>query len=225
MKPKDLKAPFDWENRQVLLHDRILYVPNYYKKYQEYEFPGWSHPDLFPNNLPIKIEYCSGNGMWITHRAQTDSKSNWVAVEMDFERVKKIWSKLKNWNLTNLLIACGEAFTTTHHYFPNNSVSEIFVNFPDPWPKRRHSKKRLFHKAFIQELKRIIQPDGIITIVTDDIDYSERIISIFLKESELISCYPLPHYVTEIEGYGSSFFEELWRRKGKTIRYHRFKKV
>lgn len=223
MKPKDLKCPFAWENREVMLHDGILHVPNYYNKYSEFEFLGWESPLIFPQTQPIKVEYCSGNGAWVIEKAKREPHVNWVAVEMDFERVKKIWSKLKNLNLTNLLIVSGEAFTATRHYFPEKSVSEVFVNFPDPWPKRKHSKKRIFHKLFIRELIRVLKPEGMITVVTDDAEYSERIITTFQKEPELISSYSAPYYTTELEGYGSSFFEELWRSKGKSIRYHSFR--
>lgn len=225
MKAKDLKWPFDWEKRHVLLEDRILWVPKNLKRYEDFKFPGWNDPVVFPKEQPIKVEYCSGNGTWIIDKAQNHPHYNWVAVEIDFERVRKIWAKLKNLSLTNLLIICGDAYTSTSHYFPSNSVDQIFVNFPDPWPKRRHAKNRLFHPHFIKELVRVSHSSGKTIVVTDDEDYSNRIIGSFNKEAGFISCSGPPHYVTEMEGYGSSFFEELWRKQGKTIRYHCYKKA
>lgn len=225
MKPKDLKYPFDWAKRQVTFEDRILYVPKELTHYQEFKFPGWKDPSIFPLEQPVNVEYCSGNGTWIIDKAQKYPHYNWIAVEMDFERVRKIWAKLKNLGLSNLLIICGEAYTSTFNYFPTDSINQIFINFPDPWPKRRHAKNRLFHQQFIKELIRVSLPSGSTTIVTDDEDYSNRIIGNFNKESQFISCYSAPYYVTEMGDYGSSFFEELWRRQGKTIRYHCYKKV
>lgn len=224
MKPEDLKSPFSWHNRYVTIHDRVWYIPGHYDQYQAFSFPGWQHPDTFSANHPVKIEYCSGNGEWITAKALEDPTSNWVAVEMLFVKARRIWSKVKNHQLNNLLVVCGEGRKATSHYFPSTSVSEVFINFPDPWPKRRHSKHRIIQPAFIQEMERILIEGGRFTFVTDDIDYSELMIKVMTRFPNFESCFENRPFTTEMTGYGTSFFEELWRTQGKEIRYHQFYK-
>lgn len=222
MKPDDLKPPFPKNDRKVTICDRVWYMPDPYLANNKFEFSGWAHPTFFGNTNPVCIEYCSGNGTWIAAQAQANPHFNWVAVERKFTRVRKIWSKIKNLNLPNLLVICGEAFRTTHCYFPGESTSDIYINFPDPWPKTRHAKHRLIQPLFVQELARIIQKGRSLTFVTDDPTYSQEVIDLFLANSNFKSYYPQPYFSLEENNYGTSFFDELWRSKGRSIRYHKF---
>lgn len=229
MKPEDLKPPFRWNERTVVLKDRVLYVPSHFDRYHEFQMPTWSDPSLFDNNHPIHMEYCSGNGAWIADKAQKNPAFNWVAVERKFDRVQKIWSKLKNFNLTNLLIICGEAYTVTSHYFPDETLAQVYINFPDPWPKNRHVKHRLMRDDFLQLLNQKMIKKGVFTLVTDDINYSEESIKILNRNANFQSFYPSPYYSHEfVTGnsteYGTSYFDSLWRSKGKKIRYHQYVK-
>ena len=225
MKPNDLKSPFNWKQRRVAIEDRIWYVPTYYDQYQSFTFPGWANPCIFAQDRPIKVEYCSGNGLWIADRARNEPDINWVGVEKKFERVRRIWSKIKNHRIDNLLAVCGEGYIVTHHYFPSDSVEEVFINFPDPWPKTKHAKNRIVQPSFIHEIQRILKPNGVITLVTDDQDYSKNMIQVMQSCERFSSIYPSPYYITELSGYGaSSSFELLWREKSKDIYYHQFRK-
>jgi tRNA (guanine-N7-)-methyltransferase len=222
MRPEQLKSPFTWDERQVLINDRIWYVPAFCAHYDKFNFPGWSHPDIFGNNNPVHVEYCSGNGAWIAAKALANPHINWVALERKFTRVRKIWSKLKNLNLNNLIVVCGEGYNVTSRYFPANTISEVFINFPDPWPKKRHAKNRIIQSSFVKEMNRILSPNGSLTFVTDDAPYSEWTIEAINNKEGFQSSYPNPFYVTDHPDYGSSYFDELWREKGRIIRYHKF---
>lgn len=222
MKPKMLKHPFSWDERKVLIKDQVWYVPEYYDQYESFPFPGWEHEDLFHNKKPVMVEYCSGNGTWLSAKAQQFPEYNWVGVEKQFKRVRKLWSKAKNQSIHNMIALCGEAYTATRHYFPTESIHDIFINFPDPWPKNKHAKHRLIHREFVHEMWRILRSEGTVTVVTDDDHYSAQVIE--EMHPRFKSVFAPPYFVTQFEGYGSSFFEELWRSQGKTIRYHQFRK-
>ncbi len=224
MKPKDLKHPFSWDDRCVLIQDRVWHVPDYCPDYASFTFPGWSDPLVFGNDKPVIVEYCCGNGTWLAAKAQKEPQYNWVGVEWRFERVRKVWSKIQNLKLDNLLVISGEACLTTKFYFPSNSLHAVYINFPDPFPKTRHAKYRLFQQPFIQELARVLQMNGSATIATDDPDYSEQLVTEFLGCDRFQCGFPAPHFVTEWLDYGASFFDSLWRAKGRVIRYHRFDK-
>lgn len=225
MKPSDLKSPFVWSQRHVVISDRIFYVPPLCENYEEFHFPGWSDPQFFGNDHPIRIEYCSGNGTWIAEKAALNPEVNWVAVERKFERVRKIWSKIKNYHLSNLIVVCGEAKFATRRYFPSESFSEAYINFPDPWPKNRHAKNRLICPDFVGEMRRVLTHEATFTLVTDDPDYSCQMIQAMRCEEGFSSVYPSPFFVHDLPDYGSSYFENLWRGKGKEIYFHRFRKT
>ncbi|MBB65567.1 MAG: tRNA (guanosine(46)-N7)-methyltransferase TrmB [Waddliaceae bacterium] len=225
MKPKDLKRPFTWEERKVLLEDHVLFVPEYYFEYESFSFPGWGAEEVFGNNQPVHVEYCSGNGLWILDRALAFPHLNWVAVEKRFDRVRKIWSKIKNHNLKNLFVVYGEAHCATKHYFPSESVAQAYLNFPDPWPKKRHEKHRIIHPEFVREVERVLHEQSTITLVTDHDSYSELMTESFLNERSFESDYPHPYYRTDVEDYGRSYFGDLWSRLGRTPRYMKFRKT
>jgi tRNA (guanine-N7-)-methyltransferase len=218
MKPKHLKFPYRWAERRPLLSDQVLFVPDHYQEHQAWPFPGWEA--IFGNAHPVVIEYCAGNGAWIIEKAKQSPECNWVAVEWRFDRVQKIWSKIKNLGLTNLLVVCGEALTFTREYLPEQSVHQAYINFPDPWPKHKHAKNRLFQSPFIAQLGRVVA--GSVIAVTDDPPYADQICTEMLKNPVWKAKFVEPHYVTEWPDYGASFFDTLWREKGKTIRYFQF---
>jgi tRNA (guanine-N7-)-methyltransferase len=220
--PKDLHCPFRWEKREPCLDAGVFYVPTYYSDHSKEAFPGFLK--LFGNDGSVKMEYCSGNGDWIVRRARDCPSYNWVAVEKRFDRVRKIWSKMRNLQLANLLIVSGDAMTFSREYLSEECVEEIFVNFPDPWPKRPHAKHRLVKAGFNIECCRILRQGGRITLVTDDPLYSSQIISVMHDGQMMESFFPFPYFITDWPDYGDSYFDTLWRTQGGSIRYHSFMK-
>lgn len=205
MKPKDLKYPFKFEDRRPFMGEGIFFVPDHYDSYDEWQ-------GEFLQN-PVSVEYCSGNGEWIVGMAEKFPDMQWIAVEMDFERVRKIYAKKVNRGLDNLLIVSGKAQNFTKHYLPDQSVDAIYVNFPDPWPKDRHAKHRLIQGEFVDELKRISR--GSITFVTDDLPYHVQMREQMHRRFPKFSTDPIPEY-------GTSFFERLWVGKGREIHFLRY---
>jgi tRNA (guanine-N7-)-methyltransferase len=224
MTQEKLSTPFSWEDSITMIEDRVWYVSERIQAQSNFTFPGWDDPLLFGNNQPVCIEYCSGNGAWIAEKAMSNPHLNWVAVERKFARVKKIWGKIKRLQLNNLIVLCGEGHHATCSYFSNNSIKEIYINFPDPWPKNRHAKNRLIQAEFVKELFRVLQENCVLTFVTDDIAYSKGVTDLILGQGMFHSLYPSPFYFTEHPAYGSSYFDQLWRSKERLIRYHQFKK-
>lgn len=205
---KDLIIPFSWDERYPVLLDRFLYIPGCYD-HQEKAFPFFEQPQ------PVIIEYCSGNGQWIGGRARQNPQFNWIAVEKKFERARKIWLLLHRENLPNLFVVCGEAFIFTRFYAPQ--AIEVYVNFPDPWPKLRHAKHRLVRREFLEELLPVASK---VTCVTDDPGYAAEM----GREFEKCSGWRLLFNETHWPNYGRSFFNDLWIKMGRTIHYLSYEK-
>ena len=223
MKPQDLKIPFTWKKRKPFLLDGLLYLPKYYDKHHLFKNnPFEKDSKIFLDKKPFYIEYCSGNGQWITEKAMQNPEINWIAIEMRFDRARKIYAKKVNLNISNLFIVLGEGLTFTRYYVPDNMILKAYVNFPDPWPKKRHAKHRLVCDTFVSEMKRIVQRDGKVTLATDDKETSYRIISEFNKDKIWHSVFEKPFFINSWPGYGNSFFENLFIKKGKKIFYMQF---
>jgi tRNA (guanine-N7-)-methyltransferase len=216
MKPKNLKFPFTWDERKPILHEGVFIVPHFYFQHHEWK----DEQNLFSNRL--HIEFCSGNGDWIIEKARQNPNQQWVAVEMQFERVQKIWSKMRNQNISNLLIVSGKAQEFVRYYLPDGCASEIYVNFPDPWPKDRHAKHRLIQPEFVNELSRIVEKGGKATYVTDDPTYCGQMVEQMHIHPKWENCFAEPYYVTNWEDYGESWFKNLWEGKGREFFYIQF---
>lgn len=203
---KDLKIPFAWEERRPILLDRFFYIPAEYA-YSKVELP------FFEESRPLVIEYCSGNGEWIGQRAMENPHFHWIAVEKKFARARKIWLKSYREKIENLLVVCGSAETFTEYYAP--MAAEIYINFPDPWPKLRHAKHRLVQGPFLRSLSKIVVSGGRAVCVTDDSPYAAQMIEAFAQCPE----WKFSFHVPEWPSYGNSFFKNLWIQKGHAIHY------
>lgn len=204
------------KKKEPLFIDRLFYIPplqsnNYFL------FPSFF--ELFGNSHPVIIEFCSGNGEWVLERALETPNWNWVAVEKKFHRAKKIWSKVQKTNLLNICTVHGDARIFTENYLQKESVFQVFINFPDPWPKRRHANNRLIQEKFIQILTPILQSNGKMIFVTDDSNYRDQMIEVMKKSQVWNPIFPYPYFKTDWSRFGTSFFDRLWREKGKTIYY------
>ncbi len=223
MKPKDLKSVYCFEERQPLIQERVLHIPHYFSEHKQFMFPSWV--EIFGNDHPVIVEFCSGNGHWVVEKAKKFPEKNLVAVEIQFERVRKIWSKRENEKLDNLFIVYGEAWTFSHYYLRDDSVIGVYINFPDPWPKRKHEKHRLIKHRLIVELSRVLKQGGEIHFMTDDRNYLEATLKLLLQATSFKCGYNVPHFVSEAPNYGTSCFEMLWRSLGKQIHYTKFLKT
>ncbi len=208
----DLWIPCSFEERKPKLLDQFLYIPPHYREHEIL--------DLLPADRSIAIEFCSGNGGWILQKAKEDTSIFWIAVEKKFERARKIWVKAKNQNVENLLIVFGDARTFITFYLIEDSVDMVYINFPDPWPKRRHQKNQLIDHLFAEELSRVVKPQGKAVLVTDDTIYSKKMIASMLFFWE--SPWGPPYYQTKWPEYGLSYFHSLWMEKGREIYFHLF---
>lgn len=222
MKTKEFWIPCTFEERKPLLLDKLFFIPDHYSEHQKFYFPKWSDKEIFGNDKPVVVEYCSGNGQWILDRAVQYPNINWVAIEKRFDRVRKIWKKLHRNNISNVYIIFGEAQTFTKEYLQESSVDETYMNFPDPWPKTKHAKHRIVQPDFVKDLSKALKPKASATFVTDNEQYSEQIISTFLSDIQWTSKFADPYFTHEWPDFGASFFEELWKSKGLSIRYHQF---
>ncbi len=199
--------PFDFANRRPYLGKGFFYIPPHYSNYSTEIFPLFD----IAQGKNIFVELCSGNGEWIAEKAEKYPHIQWIAVEKRFDRAQKIWKKGKD--LPNLFVILGEGLAFLRHYIPEKSISKIYVNFPDPWPKARHAKHRLLDLPLKAELERILHPHSSITVATDDEIYRDQIVDLFSRD--WLSEFPFPNYITRWEGYGSSFFRRLWESKDK----------
>ena len=220
VKPQDLRIPYCFADRYPVLLQGVFFLPDHYYEHEKYGLESW-YP-FYKHYKKIYIEYCSGNGTWILEKAKQDPSILWIAVERRWDRARKIWVKKENYKIDNCLIVYGNAEAFSQYYLQKGLINAIFVNFPDPWPKEKHAKNRLFQAPFIGSLNESLKPCCAISVVTDDPVFKTQIVDQFALSDAWINPHLPRGYLDELDGYGSSFFEELWRSKGLGIHYMQF---
>jgi len=126
---------------------------------------------LFGNAHPCEVDVGCGKGRFLRARAATRPGVNFLGVDRMRGRMHKLDRKLVRDGLRNVRLVQLEAAYVVERMLPPESVRAYYVFFPDPWPKRRHHRRRLFGPAFLDAVHRTLEPDGRIHVATDHLDY------------------------------------------------------
>jgi tRNA (guanine-N(7)-)-methyltransferase len=118
-------------------------------------------------NPKIYVEIGFGNGEFLVEMAKRESSSIFIGFEISGISVEKLRSRVKRENLKNVFCIREDGFWGLYFCFPDSSIDKIFINFPDPWPKRRHEKRRITERKKLILFFRKLKPEGKIEILTD----------------------------------------------------------
>ncbi|MCS8593176.1 tRNA (guanosine(46)-N7)-methyltransferase TrmB [Enterococcus faecium] len=172
--------------------------------------------ELFGNNHPIHIEIGMGKGQFITGMAKAHPEINYIGVEMQVSVVSIALDKLIEQPLPNLklLHVDGSALT---EYFADSEVDQIYLNFSDPWPKKRHEKRRLTYKTFLAVDEQILRPNGEIHFKTDNQGLFEYSLASFSQYGMILKQVWLDLHQSQFEGNIMTEYEEKFSSKGQRI--------
>jgi len=130
---------------------------------------------LFDPARPLEIEIGCGKGRFLAARAAQCPEMQYLGIERMLSRVRRLDKKACRLKLENLRVLRLEAFYTFYYLLPMHRVRTVYVFFPDPWPKRRHSSRRLFSPLFLDALWARLEVGGAVQVATDHPDYFTEI--------------------------------------------------
>ena len=122
---------------------------------------------MFGNDHPVEIEIGPGRGDVLLALAAARPHVNFFGIEHVRGAVERLTSRIDAAGLTNARVICGDAGCVVDRLVPGASVARYHVYFPDPWPKRRHHRRRIFTPAFVAALRRTLAPGGAVHVATD----------------------------------------------------------
>jgi tRNA (guanine-N7-)-methyltransferase len=128
---------------------------------------------IFGRVAPLQIDLGCGDGAFLCALASENPQRNFLGVEKLAGRVAKTCRKSAH--LTNVRVLNIESVYAVRYLLPEASVETFYLLFPDPWPKRRHHRRRLVTSDFLAAVHRALEPNGILRIATDDLDYFQQI--------------------------------------------------
>jgi tRNA (guanine-N7-)-methyltransferase len=145
-------------------------------------FTGEPINDVFGRKAPLVLEIGSGMGETTAAIAQARPDADFIAVEVHGPGVGSLLNRIASNELTNLRVVRHDAIEVLHKMIPDGALAAIHLFFPDPWPKKRHHKRRLVQPEFAALAARKLVPGGTLHAATDWPDYADHMNEVFLRE-------------------------------------------
>ena len=122
---------------------------------------------VFGNANPVEIELGIGKGRFLIDAAQRHRSVNYFGVEWASKYLRIAHDRCSKRHLDNVRLVRADAREFVEFFLPSESVQAYHLYFPDPWPKKRHHKRRLFNDGFVAEVIRTLVPAGRLWLATD----------------------------------------------------------
>ena len=141
--------------------------------------------NIFQNDKPIVIDIGFGMGQEMINYASTHSETNILGIEVYKPAIGSVLREINTKELKNLRLVVGDALTVVKDFVPSNSIKEFHIYFPDPWPKKRHCKRRLIDNEFSKILIDKLNHGGFLKSATDNYGYAHQILCCFTSQKLL----------------------------------------
>ena len=184
--------------------------------------PDWE--ELFGNRNPLNLEIGFGVGNFIIEMGIREPNENFIGIDFYHKGIRKVITRIAKYEICNARIVYGDAKEKIPLLFNPEELDRVYINFPDPWPKKRHHKRRLIKPGFIKVLAEKLNYGGEIHIATDHEAYAMEILDFFEKEPALKNKNELGAFLSQKEGIPKSKYEKKFISAGERIFYLEFKK-
>ncbi|MBK9119323.1 MAG: tRNA (guanosine(46)-N7)-methyltransferase TrmB [Phycisphaerales bacterium] len=179
--------------------------------------PGFTWDQLFEPARPIEVEIGCGKGGFLLRRAKNCPERSFLGIEWANEFYRYTVDRMQRWNMANVRVARTDASHFIRLACPRTSIAALHIYHPDPWPKKRHHKRRLFQPAFVDAAVACLVPRGRLSIQTDHAEYFEIISKLVDTQPGLQKVpFSAPEYGVDEEGVATNF-EIKYRREGRPI--------
>ena len=138
---------------------------------------------IFGRVAPLHVDLGCGDGSFLCELAQRHPDQNFLGTEKLVGRVARVCRKAAS--LENVRVLNVESSYAVRYLLPEASVKTFYLLFPDPWPKRRHHRRRVVNADFLNSIHRALEDEGVFRIATDQSDYFEKIRAVAEKHSGL----------------------------------------
>ena len=185
--------------------NQIYALENYFSQFELPEGP-WDFKELF-GTKNIYFEIGCGSGESTIGFAKANPDSIIIAIEVHRPSISHLVENAHNEGLTNIRVAYSDGVQVLRDWVSDKSLSAIFAFFPDPWPKKRHNKRRLFRSEIVELMLKKLKPGGQIIAATDWAEYGKQMLEV-LPNSKL-SIRPSWRSITKYERKGLAAQREI----------------
>lgn len=184
------------------------------------EAPDWKA--IFGREAPLEVDIGFGKGEFLVELSSRHQEVDYVGLEVSRKRAMKLRDKLVRLDRRNVKLVYGDASHLVPLLFAPGSVGGFTINFPDPWPKRRHHKRRLVTRGFGETLARALAARGSITLATDFRPYAEQMLEELSGVAGLEPQFGRG-FAESLPDRVETLYERKFREEGRTNHYLRFR--
>jgi tRNA (guanine-N7-)-methyltransferase len=171
---------------------------------------------VFGRVAPKILEIGFGMGETTARIAASHPGNDYLGIEVHLPGVGSLLKRVAEAGLTNVRVIRHDALEVLEHMIPAESLDGVHVFFPDPWPKKRHHKRRLLQPRFVALLASRMKPGAYLHVATDWEDYAQQILEVLSAERRLVNTAdgfaPRPEYrpLTKFENRGLRLGHSVW---------------
>jgi len=173
---------------------------------------------LFGRHAPRSVEIGFGNGDNLAKIAAAHRERDYLGIEVHRPGVGRLLLALEEGQLTNVRLVCHDAVEVLARQIPEQSLDEVIILFPDPWPKKRHHKRRLVQGAFVELVTERLAPGGVVRMATDWQPYAEEMLATLQANPRLQNLAadgtyiprPTERVATRFERRGERLGHDVW---------------
>lgn len=174
-------------------------------------------PAIFGNRNPVTLEIGFGNGKTLAQLAQQNPNQNFLGVEVHSPGVGHLMIKLAQQESSNVRILQVDAMELLRHHLPMASLARVLLYFPDPWPKKRHHKRRIVQTEFADLLYRVLVPGGILHMATDWEAYADHMLGVLSAHSGFTNQAGSGQFAPRPDSRPLTKFEQRGQRLGHGV--------
>ncbi len=182
----------------------------------------WSR--IFGNDNPLVLEIGCGIGDFVVTMASRHPEWNFIALDFYNKGCLKSCNRAGRAGLNNVRIVRDEARSFMRRCLPPASLQAIFINCPDPWPKRYQRKRRLVNQEFISFLEPYLLPDSDFYFTTDFVDYGVDVARLMSRQAGFENVLAPDPWRHDLEGYPRTKYMLKFMAEGKEIYFVHYRR-
>lgn len=172
---------------------------------------------LFGRDAPLTVEVGFGNGEALLALAEAEPAHNFIGIEVYRPGQGRVLARVEQLGLRNVRVSGDDAVELIEKRIADASLDRVLVFFPDPWPKKRHHKRRLIQPRFAATLADKLRPGGRLYLATDWRDYAQQMLAVLDATDGLVNCHGTGRYAPRFARRPPTRFEQRGQRLGHPV--------
>ena len=175
--------------------------------------------------LRLVVEIGFGRGEFLLDLAAKNPNTAFIGIDVSFKRTLKMARKLSGSGLRNVRLLEGRGQVVVEQLLWPDTIQQIWINFPDPWPKDRHTDRRLIEPELVRATARALVAGGSLMVATDDAPYAKQIDRVLSDEPLLENCFAPAAWHAEASDRIETGYQRDWIQRKRPLYFFEYRRL